>query len=345
MKRMWISFVALAAAGVLAKEQQTQSGTPALLEADNGNKARVFLQGLKDDNLTFQGYKSTKYMTVPLSKIKSLTFYPIYDAEAVEQQFNSGDYSAALSTLVPLMETFEDYMVVENNMRDTFCMLMEAYRKTGNLPKLREAANLLLNTGDPEMVLRGQVNIALAAITDGDLQTAKKIRDEVSSKAAELYLRACIERAENRPKDAIKTISNLIIDYANDVEWLGPSELLCVYLYMDMLGPDSVITTNSALHTARQVKNIYTGSSVSADAEKIWVSLGGAEIEALEAAKKAEQEKILEESKAKRKAEAQARKEANAALQIENEAGTNVNASTEMEAGTNVNTGTEMESK
>ncbi len=342
MKRIWIGLMALLAMGAVAQEQpEAQSGTPALLEAVNGKQARVFLQRLEKGKLTFQAYKSNRDIAVPASKIKSLTFYPKYDAEAVEQQFNAGDYSAVLSTLDPLMETFWDYMVVDNNLRAAFCMLMDAYYKTGELPKARKAANILLESGDPELVQRGQANLALVAIAGNDLETAKKIRNEVTSEAAGLYLQACIERAEKRPKDAIKTVSDLLINHANDVEWLAPSELLCAYLYVDMLGPNSVITTNSALHTARQVKNIYAGSSVAADAEKLWVSLGGAEREAAIAAEKAEREKKAAEKKAEREAEEKAKLEAEDAAstntveagQSENTASTNdLNTTTEMES-------------
>lgn len=340
MKRIWISLIALVAMGAVAQKPEAQSGTPALLEAINGKQARVFLQRLEDGKLTFQAYKSNTDITVPSSKIKSLTFYPKYDAEAVEQQFNAGDYSAALSILDPLMEPFWDYMVVDNNLRDAFCMLMDTYYKSGDFQGVRRAANILMESGDPKLVQRGQANIALVAIAENDLETAKKIRGEVTSAAAGLYLQACIERAEKRPKDAIWTASGIILNYANDLEWLAPSELLCANLYLDMLGSNSAITTNSSLHTARQVKNIYAGSSVAADAEKLWVSLGGAEREAAIADKKAEREK--------KEAEEKAKKEADAASLAEDTASTNnvEAAHSGNTASTNdVNTTAEMESE
>jgi hypothetical protein len=366
MKRIWISLAALVAVGVMAQEKEAQSGTPALLEAINGRQAPVFLQSMEDGELTFQPRNSTRNMTVSGTKIASLTFFPKYDAEAVEQQINTGDYEGALATLVPLMAPYVDYMVVENNMRGPFCMLMDAYRKSGDFTKAREAANILLKSGDPEMVHRGQVTVALLAIAENDLETAKKIRNEVTSETAGLYLQASIERVEQGPKVAIWTVTGIILNHANDVEWLGPSELLCANLYKDMLGTNSVITTNSPMLTARQVKNMYNGSSVAADAEKLWRSLGGEEVEAAILAQKEEEERLEAEIIAKRRAEQdkreaeeKAKKEAEAALKVEHEAGTNVNATVEMdeagtnvnvtvemdEAGTNLNTTTEMESE
>jgi len=360
MKRIWIGLVALAVTGAVAQQQQgAQSGTPALLEAFNGKQARVFLQDLKDGKLTFQAYKSNRNITVPAEKVKSLTFYPKYDAAAVEQQFSAGDYAAVVSSLDPLMEPYWEYMVVDNNLHGAFCMLMEAQRKGGNLSKVREAAALLVGSGDPVLVQRGQVNIALAAITDNDLETARKLRGEATSEAAGLYMQACIERAEQRPKDAIKTVSNIIIDHANDIEWLAPSELLCAHLYMDMMemmGTNSVITTNSALHTARQVKNIYAGTSAAADAEKLWVSLGGAELEAAIAAKKAAREAEEKAAREKREAEEKAvqeKEEAEEKDRLEAAAAADAASTNNVEAGqvedmastNDVNTTTEMESE
>ncbi len=341
MKRIWIGLMVFAAMGAAAQEKATQSGTPATLEAANGKKARVFLQRMEEGQLTFQPYKSARDYTVPAEKLNSLTFYPEYDAEAVEQQFNAGDYPAVISSLDSLMDPFWEYMTVDNNLRTAFLMLMDAHRAVGEFSKVRKATAILLDSGDPELVQRGLVNNALVAIAEGDLKTAGKIRSEVTSVAAGLYLQACIERAENRHKDALKTLSNVIIDHANDVEWLGLSELLCAYVYLDMLETSSVIGTNSALNTARQVKNMYQGTSVSADAEKLWIRLGGAEREAALAAKKAEreakekarQEKRAAEEKAKKEAEEKARQEAKAAALAEKAASTNhVNVTTEMES-------------
>jgi len=339
MKRISISLVVLAATSALAQEPAAQSGTPARLEAINGKQAKVFLQRLEEGNLTFQAYRSTRDITVGIPKIKSLTFFPKYDAEAVQASFNAGDYPAVIATLGPLMEPYWDYMLIDNNLRDAFCILMAAHRENGDFPKVRQAAGLLMESGDPALVLRGQVNTALAALAAGDLQTTEKIRTEVPSEAAGLYLQASIERANQQPKAALKTISVIIADHANAVEWLGPSELLCAYLYLDMIGTSPGITTNSALNTARQVKNMYTGSHVAADARKLWVSLGGEAVEAAAAEEKAAQEAADKVAKAQREAEAQANKEA-AEAAAENAAVTNVNV-----AATNVTTTTETESE
>lgn len=331
MKRMLLGLWMFAAMGAMGAPEQ--SGVPARLEAINGKKARVFLQRLEDGKLTFQAYKSNKDVTVEAAKIKSLTFFAKYDAESVVADFNAGDYAATIATLDPLLEPYWDYMVVDNTLREAFCMLMDAHRKTGDFPPVLKAAALLLASGDPGLMERGRISTALAALADGDLETAEKIRKEMVSEAAGLYLQASIERANQQPRTAIQTVSVIIAEHANAVEWLGPSELLCAYLYMDMVGNAPGITTNSARTTARQVKNIYAGSSEAADAQKLWESLGGREIEAAAAKQKAEQEAADKIAWEEREAEEQARRDAEeAAAAAAEAAGTNVTTTTEMES-------------
>jgi len=292
MKRLLISLAALAAACAAQGQKQKaepQPGTPAVLEAVNGKKARVFLQRLEDGKLVFQPYKSTREITVDAAKVKRLDFVLKYDAEGVSQAFVDGDYAGVVATLEPLLESYAPYMVVENNLRDAFAMLMKAYRENGELAKARKAAGILLQSGDPALVERGQVVLALASIADNDLAAAERIRGEVPSEAASLYLKASIERAKGEPKTAIKTAVGIIAEHGNDMDWLPPAELLCARLYLDMG------MTNSAAHTARQVEHIYAGTHISADARKLRAPLKVDEPEPEPAEPVAEEEAAPEE--------------------------------------------------
>ena len=339
MRKILISLVVLAAVGVMAQEKAVQSGTPAKLEAINGKQIAVFLQSQKDGTVTFQPRKSTKNISVGIDKVNRLTFFLKYDEASVEKSFNEGDYLSVTSTLGPLLEPFWEYMVMENNLRDAFCSLMDANRELGKFAKVRAAANILVATGNTELEQRGQVNLALVALAENDRQTTEKIRAEITSEAAGLYLQACLERADGQPKVAIQTVTKIIANHANDVDWLAPSELLCAYLYMDMVSSNSVITTNSAMNTARQVKNMYDGTHIAADAKKFWAELGGEAIELAAEAERIERKAREKEAEKKRKADEKARKEAAAvkaaaATQAEAEAmaETNVTATTEMES-------------
>ncbi|VGO14532.1 hypothetical protein PDESU_03095 [Pontiella desulfatans] len=307
------------AASTVSAQQATEEaapapGTPTTLTTSNGKTARVNLLRLKDGNLTFAA--GSNEMTVPADKIKSLAFsmnkeeFDFYreqqtisdeeitelfstpnlgKAEKLELIFkailvniakanNEGDYAAVVAALEPLLRERGEYMSIENNLQDVAVMLMESYRKLGDLAKVREAATILQASTDSDIAAKGKANLALIAVADKDFETAETLRGELGSEAAKLYLQACIMQAQGQPKQAIQTVTEIIAAHGNDLEWMPESELLSAYLYLDMA------MTNSAVNTARQVKNIYAGSSSAGDAAKLFAQLGGVE----ETAEKAE---------------------------------------------------------
>ena len=188
---------------------------------------------------------------------------------AHRQEHNQGDQAAVIAAIEPFMRERAQYMPIKNNLQDAYVMMMVAYRSEGDYAKVRECASILLTSADPEFVAKGQANLALAALDEGDVPAAEKLRAEIVSEAAKLYLLACMQRVQDDPKQAIQTVTGIIADHANDVEWLAPSELLSAHLYLDMA------MTNSAVKTARQVMNIYAGTYVSGDAKRFYDQLGG----------------------------------------------------------------------
>jgi hypothetical protein len=312
MKRFLISLVALAAVTTMAQDKVAQTGTPAKLTV-RGKVINVYLQSLEDGKVTFQMAKNPKNIPAPANKVEFLQFFPKFEEEAVQAAYMSADYETMLATLEPVMAEYLPYMEIDNNMRDEFMMLYNAYRSQGNFAKVRELGEIMMTMGDDDLTTKATVGMALAAINDGDLAGAGKIAGDLDNEAAKLYLKACIERAGGDPVTAIQTVTTIITDHANDMEWLPQGELLNAYLYLDMTGTNSLIQTNSAMYTARQVKNMYAGSHAAADAEKLWDSLGGRAIEEEEAKMRAEMKKREEERKAearRKKAEEAARRKA-----------------------------------
>jgi hypothetical protein len=311
MKPLLTSLFILAALSATAqqKEDVVQSGTPALLEVANGKTIRVMLQKLEDGNLTFQPYKKDNDITAPISKISRLGFSMdkeqfdffrtgkiisdekvseifkmpdlsnaaklelIFKAvlENIAATYNSGGYAGVIAALEPLMLERGPYMAIENNLQDVFVMLMESYRKEGDWVRMRECAAYLQESDDSRLAAKARVCLALAAIAEGRLDAAEQLRGEIESEAASLYLQASMQRARGAQKEAILTVTGIIAEHANDVEWLAPSEFLSAQLYLEMA------MTNSAANTARQVKNIYAGTHVAADAQKLYTQLGGEE--------------------------------------------------------------------
>ncbi len=270
MKRLLLSLIVLSATAISA--QAVQSGTPAEIEVTNGKKVKGFLQSLENDILTFQPARSSKEYPAPVDKIKGLTFFPKYDAIAVEQSFNAGEYSDVINTLGPVMRPYWEYMAISNNLQAVFGMLVRSHLANEDFDQVQRASEVLMKSPLPNLLVQGQVYSALVAlsatttnglVTTNGLARAEKLRDEVESEAAGLYLQACIERAKGEPRKAIWTICGVISDHGNDLDWMPASELLAANLYLD----DGM--TNSAANCARQVQSIYAGSNIASDAEKL----------------------------------------------------------------------------
>jgi hypothetical protein len=270
MKHLLISLVVIAASAAVAQDKAVQSGTPSKLTVINGKQANVFLQHMKDGNLTFQPHKSDQNMTVPAEKIKFLEFFPKYDAEGTLQSFQSGEFEQVISVLEPIMNEYWQYMPIDNNLRDAFSMLIDSYMGTGNYAQVKKAAATFIQSDNEDIVLKAKVRLAEAEVAEGNVAAAEKIKAELEgSVVPDLYLRAVLQRASQQPKAAVITISDIIYEHGNAVDWLPRCELLSAYVYLDMA------MTNSAVQTARQVKNMYKGTSISASAARLYNDLGG----------------------------------------------------------------------
>lgn len=268
MKKLTTLLALIAVSALAQDDAAVQTGTPVKLEAINGKVIRAMLQSLENDTVTFQPYKSNKTIDVGIDKVKHFEFYPKYDKTAVEAAFNKGEYAEVLAILDPMMEPFEQYMPVDNNLHPAFLIQMKAHYALGDFSTVRKFANLLLISPlDSEMTMQGKVYQTLSIQAEGDFSEAEKLRAAIEVDAARLYIHACALRAQAQPKQAMQIVVDIIAEHANEIEWLAPSELLSAQLYLD-LG-----MTNSALNTARQVKNIYAGTYIAADAGKLHAQL------------------------------------------------------------------------
>ncbi|HEY5653258.1 MAG TPA: hypothetical protein VIR63_02680 [Pontiella sp.] len=345
MKYTATVIISLLAVASFAQMTEENPDTPALLEAVNGKTARVYLQNLENGSLSFKPSKSAPAMDVPVGKVKSLRFSmskeefdffrsaalisddkisEIYNMpevgkaeklelifaaflENVEALFAMADYEGVVKALAPVMQDRGQYMMIENNLEDVFLFLMESYQTLGNVPKAKECAEALKGSDNAEKALKSKVTLALVAIAEGNLEEAENIVSGIDHAAAQNYLTSVLLRTKGELVQAIKNTADMIRDHSNDIEWLPRVELLGAHIYLDLAGlENSVYTTNSAMRTAQQVKNIYAGSNVAEDARKLWVSLGGEENEAREIS---ESERLIEEERKEYEREQEAKKQ------------------------------------
>ena len=331
MRKILTVVIAMLAAGAFS--QTEQSGIPARLTAANGNEVNVFLQQRDGDNLIFQIYRSTSTQTVPSRLISKIDFLARFDAETAAQRFADGDYQGLIdqmsAQLIPSPDEYWPFMTFENNLQESFVLLMQAYLKLGDVSKALEVSSILMQNQSPAVNGPAQSIAILAALEAGQVDEADALLGQVTSGPAALYLGACVARAKGNYQAASLLVADLIAQYGNDLSWMPQSELLSAYLYADQG------LTNSAISTARQVDHIYVNTSYSTEAKAKQTEWAEAQAKA-EAKAKAEAD-----AEAARRAEVRARNEARAqgegfgALVEEPDEGTNSvdQAGTEMDAG------------
>jgi len=289
-------------------QDEEQTGVPAKMEIITGKVIPVYLQSFAEGKLVFQIYKRPK--DIPLSDISKVTrfdFLKPLDEDGVMQLFNAGDYQAVVdkmtSELEPSVDVYWPFMAVDNNFQAAFLSLLNSYLELDDLDQAAMAASVLMQSRNPDIRVQGQSAAIQVALKKGNLEEAEQVFEGVDSPVGKLYLKACIERARENPAAAFMLVNEIIAEHPNDLQWMPQSELLNAYLYTD------IGLTNSAIQTARQVKNIYGNSSVSVKAQKLQTELE-AEKAAAEAAAKAREE---EEEKARAAVKARARARAGVA--------------------------------
>jgi len=268
MKRFVLCcLLSVAASGVVAQEV---AGVPAKLETANGKVVNSLLQGCSNGLLTFRLHRGKKEFTVPVSKVRKLTFVTKFDRARAKEAFDAADYGAAISVLEPALLPLKEYMVVDNDLRPAYRMLMLSYYGVGDFEKLNDAVKVVEGMNVPDYRTEAKVCSALVALAKDDVAAAEEIRSELekSSPAAALYIKACTLRKKAAYRDAIWTATEVLAEHGNDLLWMPPTELLCARLYLDMG------MTNSASLTARQVKHIYTGTRIAVEAKRMRDQLG-----------------------------------------------------------------------
>ncbi len=305
MKRLFYMLTAfLALVPFVQAQEEEQAGVPAKMEIITGKVIPVYLQSLEDGKLIFQIYKRSK--NIPLSDITKITrfdFLKPFDADGVMQLFNEGQFQAVVekmkAELKPSVDEYWPFMAVDNNFHPGFLSLLKAYIELDDLDQAERAAAVLMQSKNPDIRAQGQSAAIQVALTKGNIEEAERVLEGVDSTVGKLYMKACIERAKQNPKEAFLLVNEIISVYPNDLEWMPQAEFLNVHLYVD------IGLTNSAINTARQVKNIYGNSSVAAKARKLQADLEAARAAAEAAAKAREEEE--EKARAAVRARAKAR--------------------------------------
>ena len=281
-----------------------QSGLPAKMTIMNGNTADVFLQRVEGGNLVFQANRSTRDLSGPIDKIYYLQFLSKLDGELLVNLYSSADYAGMIQNIDQGLNSKTDeywqFMSINNNYKKVFLMLMESYFEVGNYEQAAAAgAGFAQNEEDDVAADKGRAMLIRLALMQDQIEEAEKRLEEVVTPSAKLYLTACIQQKKGEYKESIWSVSDLLEQYANDLDWVPQAELLNAVSYRLLADDEVVPYMDSAISTARQVKNIHVDSSCAGEAKQLqeqWI-LEKAEMLEKEQARAAAMEKELEKVK------------------------------------------------
>ena len=260
----------------LCSAQERAEGLPALLQAPNGKKVRVFIQEADDRVLQFNAPKSTTIMRAPIAKVQEVTFILDEDVVEIEARFGRDSGEQARAELERLLTPYVPFMSLKNNLYPLFFKQIELELLEGRYAQAGLYAEYLLGCrAHSDIQLKGQRYALISALKAKNFKEAAKHIEAADAPVAEQYFKAAHTLHQGEPKEAMQEVIEIIIEHANEVEWLAPTEFLAAEIYLE-LG-----MTNSARKTADQVANMYEGSEIALAAslleERLYNALNGME--------------------------------------------------------------------
>ena len=249
-----VSLMVMFLAGAVLGQAEQPTGVPALLEAANGKSIRVFLQDASEGSVTFLPVGASQTATIPAARVARLEFFPKEDLVEIERLFMEERERDALDSF---LEPYAPFMEIPNALQALYLLQVAADWQVRDVAAVEQAASRLARcAGDEFFQQQGVRYGALVAMEQGDANEVETWLSRLPSAAARAYLEAEQLRVQEQPEEAIEAVIRMIRKHANEVDWLGPCELLAAEIYMQMA------MTNSAIETAGLVERMYADSAV-----------------------------------------------------------------------------------
>ena len=237
-----------------------------IINLDNGKKINAVLYKIDNNVIRCIEYKSKKTFSIPVDKIKNIVFISEYNFANFFEETNLLDEE--FLNFEKEITKYSNFMFINNNLLNHFYDYLDYL-----FVSERFEINVInhINTLGLSMVSsinsKGLHYECLYMIKMHEFEKAQALIKETFNEAEKIYFQALILNEQKRFKDAMKMVTQMIINHSNDTTWLPPIELLSAKIYLD-LG-----LTNSAINTAKQVEKIYKGTVAAKIAGKIYNTL------------------------------------------------------------------------
>lgn len=233
-----------------------------VIDLNNGRKTNVIIQKSDNTDIHFIEYKSKKKFVVPADKVNSIKFISEYNFDNFRNEINFTD--EAFINFENEIKKYSNFMFVNNNLLNYFYDYLDYVFISDRFENsLIYYIDILKSSPVSSINAKGLHYECMYRIKIHEFDKVQEIAENISNEADKIYYQALIFNEQKKFKDAMQTVTQMIINHPNNTSWLPPTELLAAKIYL------SLGLTNSAISTIKQIKNIYNGTITAKVAEEV----------------------------------------------------------------------------
>lgn len=183
---------------------------------------------------------------IPDNQLEYITFKAGDELSAAGQQFDTGAFREAADTYNRILPSVLPYFGLPSNLSDDFPRWMIASYRVGEYNRTIELAKTLASVSEEPVRISADFYSRLARLEQGEyeamiafMKTSEAAALYPENSAVRLYIQARLLQHEDRPLEAIRTITGLIARHGRDADWMPKAELLCAELYFELDMPES----------------------------------------------------------------------------------------------------------
>lgn len=224
-----------------------------VIDLNNGRRVNVIMQKSDNTDIHCIEYKSKKKFVIPADKVNSIEFIYEYNFDNFCNEINFNN--EVFINFENEMKKYSNFMFVNNNLLNYFYDYLDYVLLSDRFEdSLINYIDILKSSSVSSINAKGLHYECMYRIKIHEFDKAQESVENILNEIDKIYYQALIFNEQKKFKDAMHTVTQMIINHPNDTSWLPPTELLAAKIYLG-LG-----LTNSAINTMKQIKNIYNGT-------------------------------------------------------------------------------------
>lgn len=221
------------------------------------------------DFVVIQPRGSEKPGRVPLSRLNYINFRVLTALKEMGPLFDDRMYGEVTALCEKVLSPALEYADLPNNLTQKFTQWMIASYWTGAYGRTVELSDILMRSRDKALKTSAEFYRRLARMELGEMDEMNAFLKTPAAAAlyptgsvSRLYIDARVLQSIGNPTAAIRTVSQMIIDYGRDLDWLPQADLLCAELYFELEMPEAAESVLKDIRTFYSDPGIQQRASV-----------------------------------------------------------------------------------